>query len=47
LLPLRPSVIAVLAALINGEPLCVSALTYAVAVVAIVLIGQRMSVKRR
>jgi drug/metabolite transporter (DMT)-like permease len=47
LLLLQPFVIVVLAALVNGEPLRVSTLAYAVAVVATVLIGQRMSVKRR
>lgn len=47
LLLLQPFVIVVLAALVNGEPLRVSTLAYAVAVVAAVLIGQRMGVKRR
>jgi drug/metabolite transporter (DMT)-like permease len=47
LMLLQPFVIVVLAALINGEPIRASTMAYAVAVVATVLIGQRMSVKRR
>jgi drug/metabolite transporter (DMT)-like permease len=47
LMLLQPFVIVVLAALINHEPPRLSTLAYAVAVVAVVLAGQRMSVKRR
>lgn len=47
LMLLQPFVIVVLAAVINDEPIRISTLAYAVAVVATVLIGQRMSVKRR
>ena len=47
LMLLQPFVIVVLAMLINGEPIDASTMAYAVAVVATVLIGQRMSVKRR
>jgi drug/metabolite transporter (DMT)-like permease len=47
LMLLQPFVIVLLAALVNGEPIRASTLAYAVAVVATVLIGQRMSVKRR
>ncbi len=47
LMLLQPFVIVVLAALINREPLRLSTLAYAVAVVATVLLGQRMAVKRR
>jgi drug/metabolite transporter (DMT)-like permease len=47
LMLLQPFVIVVLAALVNGEEIRASTMAYAVAVVATVLIGQRMSVKRR
>jgi len=47
LMLLQPFVIVVLAALINGEPIRLMTLAYAAAVVAIVLIGQRMPVKRK
>jgi drug/metabolite transporter (DMT)-like permease len=47
LMLLQPFVIVVLAALINDEPISASTMAYAAAVVATVLIGQRMSVKRQ
>jgi drug/metabolite transporter (DMT)-like permease len=47
LMLLQPFVIAALAALVNGEPLEVATLGYAAAVVATVVIGQRMRVTRR
>jgi drug/metabolite transporter (DMT)-like permease len=47
LMLLQPFVIVVLAALINGEPLRLSTLAYAGAVVLTVLIGQRMRVRRQ
>jgi drug/metabolite transporter (DMT)-like permease len=47
LMLLQPFVIVVLAAPINGEPLSASTLAFATAVVAVVLAGQRMSVKRQ
>jgi drug/metabolite transporter (DMT)-like permease len=43
---LQPFVIVVLAALVNREPIRLMTLAYAAAVVATVLIGQRMRVKR-
>lgn len=46
LMLLQPFVIVVLAALVNGEPIRLTTLAYAAAVVATVLIGQRMKVKR-
>ncbi len=46
LMLLQPFVIVVLAALVNGEPIRLTTLAYAAAVVATVLIGQRMTVKR-
>ncbi len=46
LLLLQPFVIVLLAALVNDEPLRLSTLAHAVAVVATVLVGQRMAVKR-
>lgn len=45
LMLLQPFVIVVLAALVNGEPIRVATLGYAAAVVAIVLVGQRMAVR--
>lgn len=47
LMLVQPFVIVVLAALVNGEPIRLSTMAYAAAVVATVLIGQRMKVKRR
>jgi drug/metabolite transporter (DMT)-like permease len=47
LMLLQPFVIVVLAALINFEPLRATTLAYAGAVVAMVLIGQRMRVRRQ
>jgi drug/metabolite transporter (DMT)-like permease len=47
LMLLQPFVIVVLAALVNAEPIRASTLAYAMAVVATVLVGQRMAVKRR
>jgi drug/metabolite transporter (DMT)-like permease len=47
LMLLQPFVIVVLGALINDEALRLATLAYAVAVVAIVVVGQHMSVKRR
>lgn len=47
LMLLQPFVIVVLAALINGEPIRLTTLAYAAAVVATVLIGQRMPVRRK
>lgn len=46
LMLLQPFVIVVLAALVNGEPLQLTTLAYAAAVVATVLVGQRMPVRR-
>ncbi len=46
LMLLQPFVIVVLAAIVNNEPIRLATLAYAAAVVAIVLIGQRMPVKR-
>jgi drug/metabolite transporter (DMT)-like permease len=47
LMLLQPFVIVVLAAIVNGEPIRLETLAYAAAVVAVVLIGQRMQVRRR
>ena len=47
LMLLQPFVIVVLAALINGEPLRLTTLAYAGAVVLMVVIGQRMRVRRQ
>lgn len=47
LMLLQPFVIVVLAALVNGERIQFVTLTYAAAVVATVLIGQRMPVQRK
>lgn len=44
---LQPFVIVALAALVNAEPVRLTTLAYAAAVVATVLIGQRMPVKRK
>ena len=46
LMLLQPFVIVALAAPVNGEPLRLSTLAFAAAVVAAVIIGQRMRVKR-
>jgi drug/metabolite transporter (DMT)-like permease len=46
LMLMQPFVIVVLAALVNREPIRLMTLAYAAAVVATVLIGQRMRVKR-
>jgi drug/metabolite transporter (DMT)-like permease len=47
LMLLQPFVIVVLAALVNGEPIRLTTLAYAAAVVATVLIGQRTPVQRK
>lgn len=47
LMLLQPFVIVALAALVNGEPLRLVTLGYAAAVVATVVVGQRMRVTRR
>jgi len=47
LMLLQPFVIVVLAALVNGEPIRLATLAYAAAVVATVLVGQRMPVRRK
>lgn len=47
LMLLQPFVIVVLAALVNGEPPQLSTLAYAAAVVATVLLGQRMAIRQR
>lgn len=47
LMLLQPFVIVVLAAPVNGEPVRLNTLAYAAAVVATVLIGQRMPVQRK
>jgi drug/metabolite transporter (DMT)-like permease len=47
LMLLQPFVIVVLAALVSGEPIRFTTLGYAAAVVATVLIGQRMPVQRK
>lgn len=47
LMLLQPFVIVGLAALVNGEPVRLTTLAYAVAVVGTVLIGQRMPVQRK
>jgi drug/metabolite transporter (DMT)-like permease len=47
LMLIQPFVIVVLAALVNGEPIRFTTLAYAAAVVATVLIGQRMPVQRK
>jgi drug/metabolite transporter (DMT)-like permease len=44
---LQPFVIVALALVINGEPIDLETLTFAAAVVAIVLVGQRTRVARR
>jgi drug/metabolite transporter (DMT)-like permease len=44
---LQPFVIFMLASFINGEPIRIGTLAYAAAVVATVLIGQRMPVRRK
>ena len=46
LMLLQPFLIVALAAPVNGEPIRISTLAYAAAVVAVVVIGQRMRVKR-
>ena len=46
LMLLQPFVIVALAAPVNGEPLRLTTLAYAAAVVAVVMIGQRMRVRR-
>ncbi len=46
LMLLQPFVIVVLAAPVNGEPIRLTTLLYAAAVVATVVIGQRMQVRR-
>lgn len=47
LMLLQPFVIVVLAAIVNGEPIRLTTMAYAAAVVATVLAGQRMTVMRR
>jgi len=47
LMLLQPFVIIALAALVNGEPVRLATLAYAAGVVATVLIGQRMPIKRK
>ena len=47
LMLLQPFVIVALAVPVNGERLDPSTLLYATAVVAVVIVGQRMRVKRR
>ena len=47
LMLLQPFVIVALAAPVNGEPIKFSTLAYAAAVVATVIVGQRMSVRRK
>jgi drug/metabolite transporter (DMT)-like permease len=44
---LQPFVIIMLASLVNGEPIRIATLAYAAAVVATVLIGQHMPVRRK
>jgi drug/metabolite transporter (DMT)-like permease len=46
LMLLQPFVIVVLAALVNGEPVRLATLGYAAAVVIVVVIGQRMRIRR-
>jgi drug/metabolite transporter (DMT)-like permease len=46
LMLLQPFVIVALAAPVNGEPIRLSTMAYAAAVVAVVMIGQRMRVRR-
>ena len=46
LMLLQPFVIVLLAAPVNGEPIRLTTLAYAAAVVATVVIGQRMRVRR-
>jgi drug/metabolite transporter (DMT)-like permease len=46
LMLLQPFVIVALAALVNDEPIRLTTLAYAAAVVAAVVIGQRMQVRR-
>lgn len=46
LMLLQPFVIVMLAALVDAEPIEVTTLLYAAAVVATVLVGQRMPVRR-
>jgi drug/metabolite transporter (DMT)-like permease len=43
---LQPFVIVLLAAPVNGEPIRLTTLAYAAAVVATVVIGQRMQIRR-
>jgi drug/metabolite transporter (DMT)-like permease len=43
---LQPFMIVMLASLVNGEPIRITTLAYAAAVVATVLIGQYMPVRR-
>ena len=47
LMLLQPFVIIALAALVNDEPVRLATLAYAAGVVATVLIGQRMPIKRK
>ncbi len=46
LMLLQPFVIVALAAPVNGEPIEITTILYAAAVVAVVIVGQRMRVKR-
>jgi drug/metabolite transporter (DMT)-like permease len=46
LMLLQPFVIVALAALVNDEPIRLTTLAYAAAVVAAVIVGQRMKVRR-
>jgi drug/metabolite transporter (DMT)-like permease len=46
LMLLQPFVIVVLASLVNGEPVSLATLGYAAAVVIVVMIGQRMRIRR-
>jgi drug/metabolite transporter (DMT)-like permease len=46
LMLLQPFVIVVLASLVNGEPVRLATLGYAAAVVIVVMIGQRMRIRR-
>jgi drug/metabolite transporter (DMT)-like permease len=47
LMLLQPFVIVALAAPVNGEPIELTTIAYATAVVATVIVGQRMRIKRR
>ncbi len=47
LMLLQPFVIVVLAAIVNGEPIRLTTIAYAAAVVGTVVVGQRMTIKRR